>query len=183
MNATIFHSLEELQLQALFLGRSFVCFLYFDVEELPNCAVCTVWEVATVYMSVIYLSVHHISAVVLSGVGFGMVIISAIVCIYYNVIIAWTVYYFVLSFAWELPWSTCNNDWNTPACYTRSGNNSHYDGFNASAAAAANVTLNKTRSPSEEFFEYVTFSTEHFVLLVRFCIVVGYWGMMITWPA
>jgi len=60
VNATIFHSLEELQLQALFLGRSFVCFLYFDVEELPNCAVCTVWEVATVYMSVIYLSVHQL---------------------------------------------------------------------------------------------------------------------------
>ena len=85
---------------------------------------------------------------VLTGVGFGMVIISAVVCVYYNVIIAWTVYYFVLSFAWELPWSTCNNDWNTPNCYTRSGNNSNFTN-------QANITDNKTRSPSEEFFELV----------------------------
>jgi len=85
-----------------------------------------------------------------------MVIISAIVCVYYNVIIAWTVYYFVLSFNWELPWSTCNNDWNTPNCYTRSGNNTHYfNGVNVTDGATANITLNKTRSPSEEFFELV----------------------------
>jgi len=82
-----------------------------------------------------------------------MVIISAIVCVYYNVIIAWTVYYFVLSFSWELPWSTCNNDWNTDNCYTRSGNNSHFNGINVTDRA--NITLNKTRSPSEEFFELV----------------------------
>jgi len=85
-----------------------------------------------------------------------MVIISAIVCVYYNVIIAWTVYYFVLSFAWELPWSTCNNDWNTKYCYTRSGNHTHFNGVNVTDGAAANFTLNKTRSPSEEFFELVT---------------------------
>ena len=86
----------------------------------------------------------------LTGVGFGMVIISGIVCVYYNVIIAWTVYYFVLSFSWELPWSTCNNDWNTDYCYTRSGNNSH-----SNFTDRANFTLNNTRSPSEEFFEFV----------------------------
>jgi len=90
----------------------------------------------------------------LSGVGFGMVIISAIVCVYYNVIIAWTVYYFVLSWSWDLPWATCGNDWNTDYCYIRSGNNSRFNGINVTDRA--NITLNKTRSPSEEFFESVS---------------------------
>jgi len=113
----------------------------------------------------------------LAGVGFGMVIISAIVCVYYNVIIAWTVYYFVLSFSWELPWATCGHYWNTDKCYTRSGNTSRGPAYNGVAAAdglaklstianfsvtggnftgansTSNFTLNDTKSPSEEFFE------------------------------
>jgi len=97
-----------------------------------------------------------------------MVIISAVVCVYYNVIIAWTIYYFVLSFSWELPWSTCNNDWNTDYCYTRSSNSSQLNGVNVTDRVnltinitdvnitdRANITLNNTRSPSEEFFELV----------------------------
>ncbi|PVD34691.1 hypothetical protein C0Q70_05968 [Pomacea canaliculata] len=50
------------------------------------------------------------------GVGIGMVMVSSIVCIYYNVIIAWTIYYLFLSFRATLPWSTCKNEWNTQSC-------------------------------------------------------------------
>jgi SNF family Na+-dependent transporter len=77
------------------------------------------------------------------GVGFGMVIISGIVCIYYNVIIAWTLYYFVQSFTWDLPWSHCNNTWNTEHCVDRRSQNETFV-INASV---------KARSPSEEFYE------------------------------
>lgn len=99
------------------------------------------------------------------GVGFGMVIISAIVCVYYNVIIAWTLYYFVMSFAWELPWSTCNNSWNTARCFVRrSDNESLLD--NGTTAVASTITTavvegvttspvirEKARTASEEFWE------------------------------
>lgn len=44
----------------------------------------------------------------LQGIGVGMVIISAIVCIYYNMIIAWTFFYTFASFQKVLPWSNCN---------------------------------------------------------------------------
>ena len=54
--------------------------------------------------------------VLFPGVGIGMVMVSGIVCIYYNVIVAWTLYFLFMSFRAVLPWSTCDNDWNTPNC-------------------------------------------------------------------
>ena len=50
------------------------------------------------------------------GIGYGMIIICALVCVYYNVIIAWIVYYLFHSFSYELPWGSCNNPWNTRNC-------------------------------------------------------------------
>ena len=48
-----------------------------------------------------------------TGIGFGMMIISFIGCIYYNMIIGWAIYYIAASFQSELPWSHCRNDFNT----------------------------------------------------------------------
>ena len=59
----------------------------------------------------------HSVAVV--GVGYGMVIVSGIVCVYYNIIITWTIYFFYHSLRAVLPWSTCDNQWNTQKCYIR----------------------------------------------------------------
>ncbi|XP_076446876.1 sodium- and chloride-dependent glycine transporter 1-like [Babylonia areolata] len=53
---------------------------------------------------------------IFKGVGIGMVMVSSIVCIYYNVVIAWTIYYLFMSFRATLPWSHCNNDWNSDHC-------------------------------------------------------------------
>jgi len=61
------------------------------------------------------ISVWRISPI-FKGLGYGMVLISGIVCIYYNVIITWTLYYMYLTFSAVLPWSTCGNWWNTEAC-------------------------------------------------------------------
>lgn len=35
---------------------------------------------------------------------------------YYNTIIGWAVYYLIESFQSELPWTNCNNRWNTFNC-------------------------------------------------------------------
>lgn len=50
------------------------------------------------------------------GVGYTVVMIAFYVDFYYNVIIAWALYYLVASFTSELPWTNCNNSWNTDHC-------------------------------------------------------------------
>ena len=51
-----------------------------------------------------------------AGVGIGYIVLNALVCIYYNVIIALSLYYLFGSFQAVLPWSTCDNEWNTENC-------------------------------------------------------------------
>ena len=45
-----------------------------------------------------------------------MVIVSWLIGLYYNVIIAHVLFYLCASFTSELPWTTCDNEWNTPYC-------------------------------------------------------------------
>ncbi|KAG8199648.1 hypothetical protein JTE90_009479 [Oedothorax gibbosus] len=52
----------------------------------------------------------------LKGIGYAVVLIAFYVDFYYNIIIAWSLYFLVASFSSVLPWTTCNNPWNTPAC-------------------------------------------------------------------
>jgi hypothetical protein len=42
-----------------------------------------------------------------------MVLVSFTTAIYYNMIVAWTIFYFGLSFQLPLPWDTCRGWWNT----------------------------------------------------------------------
>ncbi|XP_072023363.1 sodium-dependent proline transporter-like [Amphiura filiformis] len=77
------------------------------------------------------------------GLGYSMCFITAIVCIYYNVIICYTLFYLYASFTKNLPWSECNRAWNTENCMvSKAGDNS----------TIANTTMNYTR-PSQEFWD------------------------------
>uniref|UniRef100_A0A1I8I9F9 Transporter n=1 Tax=Macrostomum lignano TaxID=282301 RepID=A0A1I8I9F9_9PLAT len=48
-----------------------------------------------------------------------MTYLSTIVGIYYNMIIAISIYYLFASMNSDLPWSSCDNAWNTPLCSSR----------------------------------------------------------------
>ncbi|XP_069138576.1 sodium- and chloride-dependent neutral and basic amino acid transporter B(0+)-like isoform X1 [Argopecten irradians] len=53
-----------------------------------------------------------------TGVGYGMFIVSALVSIYYNMIIGWACYYLFASFTSTLPWDKCG-DWSTNLCFDK----------------------------------------------------------------
>ncbi|KAH3823019.1 sodium- and chloride-dependent neutral and basic amino acid transporter B(0+)-like [Dreissena polymorpha] len=50
------------------------------------------------------------------GIGISQVLISLIVAIYYNVIMAYTVYYFFGSMQKTLPWTKCKDEWAVDGC-------------------------------------------------------------------
>ncbi|RUS84202.1 hypothetical protein EGW08_008042, partial [Elysia chlorotica] len=67
-----------------------------------------------------------------NGVGFGMVIVSGMACIYYNAVLSWVIYYLVSSFQRQLPWAKCGNWWNTDRCINYRGMEPGKDSTNAS---------------------------------------------------
>ncbi|KAJ3595230.1 hypothetical protein NHX12_004534 [Muraenolepis orangiensis] len=91
------------------------------------------------------------------GVGYGMMVVSTYIGIYYNVVICISFYYFFMSMTDVLPWTYCNNPWNTPACV------GVMDAANRTLANAtgvlqgvAEVVVNRTKrtSPSEEYWKH-----------------------------
>ncbi|XP_071847361.1 sodium- and chloride-dependent glycine transporter 2-like [Apostichopus japonicus] len=93
------------------------------------------------------------------GIGWSMVLISGMVAIYYNVIMAWAAYYFVQSFAWELPWGACKHDWNTINCGYLSDDGMYVNGtwMNSTLMVLNNITRpNVTlKTPAEEYWNKV----------------------------
>ncbi|KAH1000894.1 hypothetical protein HUJ04_013165 [Dendroctonus ponderosae] len=85
----------------------------------------------------------------LLGVGFCAVLVAFYVSFYYNVILAWALYYLGSSISAELPWMHCNNSWNTEQCWElRSLNET-----NRSMSLVLNETLkNSKHTPAFEFF-------------------------------
>lgn len=84
---------------------------------------------------------------VLSGVGYGICLVSTFVGMYYNTIIAWGVFYMFASFRSEVPWAGCNNPWNTEQCMSLSTN------FNKS------LITNFTLTASDEYYKWVLYAS------------------------
>uniref|UniRef100_A0AAQ5XYL1 Transporter n=1 Tax=Amphiprion ocellaris TaxID=80972 RepID=A0AAQ5XYL1_AMPOC len=94
------------------------------------------------------------------GVGYGMMVVSTYIGIYYNVVICIAFYYFFQSMTNLLPWTYCNNPWNTPDCSGVVGTGHQLNGSlaNATTSLVAGVTevVNRTKrtSPSEEYWKH-----------------------------
>ncbi|KAJ8045966.1 Creatine transporter [Holothuria leucospilota] len=54
---------------------------------------------------------------VFKGIGGANIVILTYLNTYYTVIMAWALYYMIMSFTKVVPWSKCDNEWNTELCF------------------------------------------------------------------
>lgn len=92
-----------------------------------------------------------------SGVGYGMMVVSTYIGIYYNVVICIAFYYFFMSMTNLLPWTYCNNPWNTPDCSGVVGKDGMLNTSLPNATSLVTEVVNRTKrtSPSEEYWKWV----------------------------
>ncbi|XP_043197341.1 sodium-dependent dopamine transporter-like isoform X3 [Amphibalanus amphitrite] len=92
------------------------------------------------------------------GVGYAVVLIASYVDLFYNVILAWSLRYFFSSFTSKLPWTNCNNTWNTDHCVEVGKsypNETTIDsGGNISLAEIDDGEDHNFTSPAEEYWMY-----------------------------
>lgn len=99
------------------------------------------------------------------GLGYGMVIVSGTVMLYYNMIIAWTFFYMFASCSSSLPWESCDPHWSTSACYSYQSadeceqnnkvyyNRTCYDHNTSIALNLSALLKNVTKkTPADEYF-------------------------------
>ncbi|XP_062852520.1 sodium- and chloride-dependent GABA transporter 2-like [Trichomycterus rosablanca] len=77
------------------------------------------------------------------GLGYGTQVIVSLLNFYYIIVLSWAIFYFYFSFSWDLPWSSCHNEWNLETCVEFQKRN---DSVNFTAPANAT-------SPVIEFWE------------------------------
>ena len=58
----------------------------------------------------------HLTCRSVAGIGYAIVVILLLMNTYYNVLIAYALFYMFASITNELPWARCNNLWNTENC-------------------------------------------------------------------
>lgn len=78
------------------------------------------------------------------GLGYASQVMILHGCVYYIIILAWALFYLSYSFQSELPWSHCNNSWNTASCFL-------FDQANHSANGT--ILPENVTSPVMEFWE------------------------------
>ncbi|XP_072129749.1 sodium- and chloride-dependent glycine transporter 1 [Mobula birostris] len=94
------------------------------------------------------------------GVGYGMMVVSSYIGVYYNVVICIAFYYFFSSMTSVLPWTYCNNNWNRKDCSSMLNPNRtvNFTELSQNISTLLNQTAKRT-SPSEEFWNYYVLKT------------------------
>lgn len=119
-------------------------FLELCIGQFSGLAPISVWNVCPLF----------------KGIGWSMVVMSGIVSIYSNLIITWVLYFLAMSFTSKLPWSTCDNWWNTATCSSLndtfdrlSGNLSVWSDNSSDASNATVARALRRMTAAEEFWQ------------------------------
>ncbi|XP_041801906.1 sodium- and chloride-dependent neutral and basic amino acid transporter B(0+)-like [Chelmon rostratus] len=98
---------------------------------------------------------------ILQGVGIAMVMVTAIESIYYNIIVAYSLYYMFASFQSPLPWSSCfswsdSNCSDTPIVYCNVSGVlvANWTQENSTCPSSDTITV-PVQSPSEQYWDRV----------------------------
>lgn len=75
-------------------------FIELSLGQFTSCGPLFCWEMAPFF----------------KGIGFAMAIVSSLLVTYYNVIIAWCIFYLFASINTVLPWSKCEPEWASEFC-------------------------------------------------------------------
>ncbi|KAM4610477.1 sodium- and chloride-dependent creatine transporter 1 [Polymixia lowei] len=84
----------------VFVGGIPIFFLEIALGQFMKAGSINVWNIAPLF----------------KGLGYASMVIVFFCNTYYIMVLAWGFYYFIKSFNSTLPWSTCDNEWNTPSC-------------------------------------------------------------------
>ncbi|XP_064011729.1 sodium- and chloride-dependent GABA transporter 2 isoform X3 [Pogoniulus pusillus] len=76
------------------------------------------------------------------GIGYASQVIVVLLNFYYIIVLAWALFYLFSSFTIDLPWGSCDHEWNTENCMELHKANSTF-----------NVTSENATSPVIEFWE------------------------------
>nr|AAZ17654.1 dopamine transporter [Eloria noyesi] len=130
----------------------------------PYCIMLVVGGIPLFYMELALGQFHRKGAItcwgrlvpLFKGIGYAVVLIAFYVDFYYNVIIAWALRFFFASFTTMLPWTNCDNEWNTHACrdFEMEANTSRVRNSNSSTTTEAPYEPSTTpfTSPASEYF-------------------------------
>ncbi|KAL8566526.1 hypothetical protein ACOMHN_009740 [Nucella lapillus] len=138
----------------LFITGIPLVFMEMSFGQFASSGVVSIWNVCPLFQ----------------GVGWAMFIVSLLIAIYYNMIIAWTLYYLVSSFQKILPWSVCG-PWSSEGCLedrSEISNCTHHGGIWYNSTCVTNATVGVHRflqiqnisntsvldhhSPSDDYF-------------------------------
>uniref|UniRef100_A0AAR2ILI5 Transporter n=1 Tax=Pygocentrus nattereri TaxID=42514 RepID=A0AAR2ILI5_PYGNA len=84
----------------IFLGGIPIFFLEIALGQFMKAGSINVWNIAPLF----------------KGLGYASMVIVFFCNTYYIMVLAWGFYYLIKSFSGTLPWSTCDNEWNTESC-------------------------------------------------------------------
>ena len=100
-----------------FGGRIFNMAAHSYPKTVPQCALPTWLDAISRNLKVANLISTFACVFFLSlGIGYASVLVVTWIAMYYLVVLAWSLFYLFASFQSTLPWSHCNNEWNTPNC-------------------------------------------------------------------